>query len=373
METRVPSRMESGTIRSMKSLLLLVVIGAAAGISLVTTEFVAVETPAPEFTWNGAPFRPTGFNYYPCMHPWTGTWERFNATELARDMALVKSLGGNCIRTFIQWPLVEPTIGVFNMTIVNRVEQFFQVCSSANVAIMFSFFDFGAPGWAGLDETTQDEMYTDPALIAREVAQLQLFIPLLKDYNCSFMWDLRNEPSSTRVSGEQFAAWVLNLTTTIRAMDPDHYIVVGGAYGNFENPAPYAPYVDAVCMHFYRARKEPQWKREFDNYIQLFEATGKPVIVQEFGWPTYEPAGITEEVQGDFYRAMLELCDARGADGIMAWCLWEFPTALWDPAEQNFGVLRPDASWKPAAHVFHDYATGTRQASWNLNGWEALF
>jgi endo-1,4-beta-mannosidase len=359
--------------RTIKSLLIIVAIGAAASITLVTTESLAVATPAPEFTWNGSPFRPIGFNYYPCTHPWTGTWEQFNATELADDMALVKQLGGNCIRTFIQWPLVEPTYGAFNSTIVNRVEQFFQVCSIANVAVMFSFFDFGAPQWAGLNETTQDEMYTNSTLIAREVAQLQFFITLLKDYNCSFIWDLRNEPSSSRVTGTQFAAWVQNLTATIRAIDPGHYIVVGGAYGNFENPAPYAQYVDAVCMHFYRARTEPQWKREFDNYVKQFEATGKPVIVQEFGWPTYEPSGITEDVQADFYRAMLELCDQHGIDGIMAWCLWEYPNALWNPAEQNFGVLRPDASWKPAAYVFHDFTAGQMQVTWNINSWEALF
>jgi len=373
MKHDITSRSIIDPPRVARSVLVIVAVAGIAGIALVTTEFAATSTPAPVFTWNGTPMRPVGFNYYPCTHPWTGTWEQFNATELANDMALVKQLGGNCIRTFIQWPLVEPTPGAFNMTIVNRVEQFFQVCSDANVAVMFSFFDFGAPAWAGLNETTQDEMYTSPALIAREVAQLQLFIPLLKDYNCSFIWDLRNEPSSERVTGTQFAAWVQNMTATIRAMDSDHYIVVGGAYGNFENPAPYAPYVDAVCMHFYRARTEPQWKREFDAYVKQFEATGKPVIVQEFGWPTYEPIGITEDVQADFYRAMLELCDAHGIDGIMAWCLWEYPNALWNPAEQNFGVLRPDARWKPAAQVFHDYAKGQRQASWNFNGWEGLF
>ncbi|MEX2684598.1 MAG: cellulase family glycosylhydrolase [Candidatus Sigynarchaeota archaeon] len=368
-----PERDTLDAANVMKTTFFIVMFAAIASITAITTEYTAVTTPAPEFVWNGVPFRPIGFNYYPCMHPWTGTWEQFNATELARDMALVKQLGGNCIRTFIQWPLVEPSLGVFNMTIVSRVEQFFQVCSNANVAVMFSFFDFGAPAWAGLNETTQDEMYTSPALIAREVAQLQLFIPLLKDYNCSFIWDLRNEPSSTRVTSTQFAVWVQNLTTTIRAMDSEHYIVVGGAYGNFEDPWSYAPDVDAVCMHFYRARTEPQWKREFDAYVKQFDATGKPVIVQEFGWPTYEPLGITEEIQADFYRAMLELCDAHGIDGIMAWCLWEFPTVTWNLSERDFGVLRPDGSWKPAAQVFHDYATGQRQATWNINGWGALF
>jgi hypothetical protein len=74
----------------MKSLLVIVAIAGIASVSLVTTEFAAVSTPAPVFMWYGTPFRPIGFNYYPCMHPWTGTWEQFNATELAGDMALVR-------------------------------------------------------------------------------------------------------------------------------------------------------------------------------------------------------------------------------------------------------------------------------------------
>jgi hypothetical protein len=129
--------------RVMKSLLLIVAIAGLASTTLVMTEFVAVPKPSPAFTWNGSPFRPVGFNYYPCTHPWTGTWDQFNATELARDMVIVKQLGGNCIRTFIQWPLVEPSLGVFNMTIVNSVVQFFrcvatptwQSCSRSSTSV----------------------------------------------------------------------------------------------------------------------------------------------------------------------------------------------------------------------------------------------
>src|SRR5271157_520777 len=362
-----------GSRFSMTSLLSVLVIAGIIATTIPATEYLFVQSPAPAFTWNGNPFRPIGVNYYPCTHPWTGTWTAFNATELASDMQVVKALGGNCIRTFLQWPIVEPAMGAFNMTIVSRVMRFFQVCSAANIAIMFSFFDYGAPAWANLPSGMEDEMYVNQTLIKREVAQLQLIIPLVDTYSAAFMWDIKNEPSSSRITDTQFATWVENMSATIRAMDSRHLIVVGGAYGNFENPAQYAPYVDAVCMHFYNARTDPDWKREFDSYVQEFQAAGKPVIVQEFGWPSYSGDNITESMQADNYKVMFELCDEHHIDGIMAWCLWEYPNPLWSPAEKFFGLLHPNGTWKPAAHVFHDYATGHRDSTWNFNGWEAMF
>ncbi|MHA1731101.1 MAG: glycoside hydrolase 5 family protein [Promethearchaeota archaeon] len=337
-------------------------------IVVPATEYSAVGTPTPVLSWNGAPFRPVGVNYYPRNHPWTGTWEAFNATELRSDLERVKALGGNCVRTFIQWRLVEPEPWVFNQTIVDLLVEFFEVASEEGVAVILSFFDFGPPGWA---DAEQDEMYTNQTLVAHQVAQLQLLIPLLRNQKAAFTWDLQNEPKSTRVGVDEFVGWVENLTTTIRGLDDEHLVVVGGGYGNFEDPAPYASLVDAVCPHFYKARTEPQWKREFQRYLGTFTATGKPVILEEFGWPVY--GQISEQAQAGFYAATFEMCDDLQIAGVVAWCLWDYSVELWNPQEEHFGLLRVDGSWKPAAHAFHDYATGHRWCTRNFNGWEALY
>lgn len=344
----------------------------AIAVVVPASDLLLVSSPEPAFTWNGAPFRPVGVNYYPRDHPWEGTWTRFNLTVLQDDFAAIKALGGNCIRTFIQWRLVEPSMGVFNETIVSRIEAFFDAASDAGLAVMFSFFDFGPPAWAGVGEDGQDQMYVDATLIERQVAQLQHVIPRVNHTTAAFIWDLRNEPRSTTVTRQQFRAWVSTLVAAIRSMGDTHLIVVGGGWDNFEDPSMYADLdVDAVCMHFYQSRDKPTWKRDFEKYAAMFAATGKPVILQEFGWPTYDAYGITEEMQASYYKGIFDASDKAGVAGIMPWCLWDYPVDLdWqgtgDHGEEHYGLLRVDGSWKPAAHAFFDYATGNHARSWIL-------
>ncbi|MHA1684698.1 MAG: cellulase family glycosylhydrolase [Promethearchaeota archaeon] len=359
------------SLQKVKPNLILAFSLVSIGIIVPITEFWGIETPEPVLEWNSMPFRPVGTNYYPRDHPWTGTWTEYNGTEIREDLSRLSALGGNCIRTFIQWKLVEPSLGVFNGTIVNRIVDFFNACSEKNIAIMFSFFDFGPPAWAGVE---QDQMYVDQALIARQVAQLEYIIPLVNETNASFMWDLRNEPRSKNVTREQFSQWVLNLTMTIKNMGDTHYVAVGGGWDNFEDPAIYSDLpVDVVCFHFYQSRDSPTWKRDFQKYVKKFMATGKPVVLQEFGWPTWtEGNSITETMQENYFKGIFDECDRAGVAGIMSWCLWDYSVDLdWygtgDHSEEHFGLLHVDGSWKPAAHAFHDYATGDHARTWNIN------
>ncbi|MHA1372624.1 MAG: glycoside hydrolase 5 family protein, partial [Promethearchaeota archaeon] len=363
------------------------------------TEFFSVKTPAPVLYWNGKVFRPLGFNYYPRDHPWTGLWTDFNATEVREDLLKIKELGGNCVRTFVHWKLIEDEFGVWNWTTVERVENFFEIAEDVNISIQLSFFDLGIPeitswspytwsntslyddGWQGLyrddfeseeqyQEALNDAKFTNESIINHEIAQLQFLIPRLKNYSSAFIWDIMNEPHSKNVPLETFATWVGRLTAAIKQVDTEHLVVVGGGWENFEVPSIYKDLdVDAVCVHFYRARGSPTWKRQFDYYIQDFIDTGKPVILQEFGWPSYDDIGITEEIQGEYYRAIFDECDKHGVAGIMAWCLWDYTVDLdWkhegDHSEEHFGVLRTDGSWKPSAQAFHDYATGEHERTW---------
>lgn len=370
MHTENPSKEEKS--RGMRipwnkvnTVILIMLIAVAC---LPITEYWTISTPSPQFVWNGTPFRPVGVNYYPRTHPWTGTWEQFNATELAEDCRLIKSLGGNCLRTFIQWRLVEPVPWVYNMTIVSRVVEFFQVVSAENLSIMLSFFDFGPPEWAHVN---QDAQYYNATLIAHQKAQLEFMIPLLNQSKAAFIWDLRNEPSSQTVPMEDFVLWVENLTTTIRALGDSHYIVVGGGYGNFEDPSDYAHLVDAVCMHWYGAGREPQRRRAFEVYLQKFTDCAKPIIVQEFGWSS--SGNVTEEMVAEYYRTMFNLFDKHGIAGIMPWCLWDYGPNFWSESEANFGLMHYDGTLKRAGLVFQQYTQGTLESASNYWGWEGLY
>ena len=116
----------------------------------------------------------------------------------------------------------------------------------------------------------QDSQYDNNTLIAHQVAQLEYIIPKINETKAAFMWDLRNEPTSHRVSSTTFVKWVEDLTSTIRDLGDTNYNVVGGTHGNFEDPRPYTHLVDVVCMHFYQALDKPHRKQAFRDDLQIF-------------------------------------------------------------------------------------------------------
>jgi endo-1,4-beta-mannosidase len=345
-------------MKQIKSLFLITL-----GLLLITfviplTEPIGIKTPEPQLTWNKVPFRPIGVNYYPRTHPWTGTWTEFNATEFAEDCERIKALGGNSLRTFIQWELIEPEPWIYNQTIVERVVKFFEVASEHDLALIFTFFDFGPPKWAG---TTEDQMYVNTTLIEHQNAQLKFLLPLVNETKAAFIWDIRNEPRSKTISVEEFTLWVENISTCIRNLGDSHYITVGGAWENFEDPRPYAHAIDIVCFHYYSSQGSPNRFRMFDKYIQMFLETGKPIIAEEFGWPSY--GNITEEMQDFYYKFLFEQFDKYNIAGVLPWCLWDYGPNFWSESEANFGLLRYDGSWKPIAYTFQNYALGNREYS----------
>jgi endo-1,4-beta-mannosidase len=338
---------------------MIVIFLAVPLIPLADTLFLT--KPAPAFTWNGAPFRPIGFNYYPRTHPWAGTWTAFNDTELRKDLQVIKSLGGNCIRTFIQWGLVEPHPGIYNSTIVNRIIQLFDIASEENIAIQFAFFDWGLNGYWPTNEI--GHKFTNQTMIDHEIAQLQYLIPLLKSKSAAFMWDLTNEPGDQYLGKEDFRNWVRQLSNAIRSIDDTHLITVGGAQWSNWDPIGYADLIDCVCLHYYRSASKilenKNWIPDYKYQLSLFRKTGKPVIVQEFGISNDE---ISEEVAADYLKDIFTISDQYGIAGIIPWCLWDYgPDFSGTQREAQFGFLRYDETWKPVAHVFHSYNNNTFQ------------
>jgi hypothetical protein len=100
-------------------------------------------------------------------------------------------------------------------------------------------------------------------------------------------------------------------------------------------------------MHTYDAGTVAQ---ELD---QLRAQTAKPIIIEEFGWPTGPGCmeNYSETTQVRLYQAVLDAAKER-TSGVVAWTLRDYdagPTDRWDTFEDNFGLIRPDGSLKPAA------------------------
>ncbi len=359
--------------RDTKSILCLCVLTGAFLITFLQPllEYTDLKHPEPQFTWNGNRFRPVGFNYYPSVNTWRKMWQYFNDTVIEKDILLLKSLGGNCLRTALTWDMIESgSIGNYNITTMEHLETLFDFAGTHNISIMLVFFDWGPP--ACYNNPGRD-IWTNATLMQAQANLLTYVVSRLKDKPAAFMWDLINEPKDDVLTINQFAEWVGAMVNAIKGTGDLHYIVVGGGFGNFADPTPYASLVDAVCMHFYgQIYFYNLWKKDFETYLQLYKRAGKPIILQEFGLST---SGIyNQNDQAQFYKSILDLCDANNIAGIMPWCLLDFRTELtWttDESHRFYGVIDWDYNWKPAAYVFRDYCLGQRQSSFNWD-WQLL-
>ncbi|NTU80323.1 MAG: hypothetical protein HGA45_13265, partial [Chloroflexales bacterium] len=113
-------------------------------------------------------------------------------------------------------------------------------------------------------------------------------------------------------------------------------------------------YSDLVSVHIYNADDAA---RQLD---ELRRQTGRPILLQEFGWPTGPPCavrGYSEVEQEQVYRTTLEAARGRVA-GVMAWTLRDYdpgPTYRWETREEYYGLVRPDGTLKPAAARLRDW------------------
>jgi hypothetical protein len=157
----------------------------------------------------------------------------------------------------------------------------------------------------------------------------------------------------------------------VKRLDPNHLVTVGMAhYINLYQPGPdgrrVVDYSDVISFHNYNA---PDTLRQLE---EIRKHTWKPILLQEFGWPSGPPCTVPEynETQQEaVYREMLSAADGRVA-GVIAWTLRDFdagPTMRWDTREEYYGLYRPDDTLKPAALAFQAYAAPPLPSSTTTN------
>ena len=121
----------------------------------------------------------------------------------------------------------------------------------------------------------------------------------------------------------------------------------------------FAGIVDFVSFHCYDAGG---LRTQIDA---LTARTGKPVLLEEMGWPTgpdklsSSKAVYDEPTQSFLYHTMLDDAKASTLAGVIEWQLEDLPIGtlqhyIKPSIEAWFGLVRRDGSLKPAAALFRD-------------------
>jgi WD40 repeat protein len=323
--------------------------------SVKAAQFVRIENG--HLSLNGQPVKLKGFNFYPHLAPWNAMWQHWDGPQVAADLDKVRDLGANTLRVLVpyganyEWTQAD---GTPQPQMLDELEQMIGLAADRNMRVLLTLFDFyGDFPLAGTADEAANWRYLE-TLAAR-----------YRDDPRVLGWDLHNEPDNYTLwqqdNQAQVLSWLARAAQHLRQTDPNHFITIG--LGNWQNLSQAGPdgvnalaQEDLVALHDYDATS-------LDRQIDEVQASGGatlPVVLEEFGWPS-APSELTadysETTQAGRYRQSLDTIARRNLDGGLAWSLWDFtPNSVLnlkpDIAQQFFGLVRLDGSFKPAAQVW---------------------
>ena len=301
-----------------------------------------------QLVYQGKPIQIKGVNYYPQWRPWGAMWKGWDGPQMERELRAARDqLGINTVRLMVPYNFFSEKNGdgVVTPKMIRRLREAIQIAGSQDLRVIVTLFDF-FESFPGPGTGTE----------AKNLEYLRALLPSFADDDRILAWDLHNEPDNYGIwkagDPKKVLRWLGRMADEVHALAPRQLVTVGmGRASGLWLPGPdgrrVVDYSDVVSMHTYDAGTVAQ------ELAQLRAQTGKPIIIEEFGWPTGPGCmeNYSETTQVRLYRAVLDAAKDR-TSGVVAWTLRDYdagPTDRWDTFEDNFGLIRPDGSLKPAA------------------------
>ncbi len=322
--------------------------GAATPAARQSIPGTFVQAAGGQLIYQGQPIQIKGVNYYPQWRPWGAMWKGWDGPQMQRELQSARDqLGINTVRLMIPYNFFteKDGDGVVTPKMIRRLHEAVQIAGSLNMRVIMTLFDFyeSFPGPGTSNET-------------KNLEYLRALLPSFAADDRILAWDLHNEPDNYGIwkagDPQKVLRWLGRMADEVHALAPRQLVTVGmGRASSLWLPGPdgrrVIDYSDVVSMHTYDAGTVAQ---ELD---QLHTQTAKPIMIEEFGWPTGPGCmeNYTETTQVRLYQAVLDAAKDR-TSGVVAWTLRDYdagPTDRWDTFEDNFGLIRPDGSLKPAA------------------------
>ncbi|GAA3862823.1 hypothetical protein [Celeribacter arenosi] len=294
-----------------------------------------------------APWRGTmkGVNYYPSATPWRDFWPTFDLQTIAEDFDLLRDLDADSVRIFLTR---ETFIRDDYETALENLSDMLALAEQKGLRVVPTLFDlkgdYNLSGW------TDDALFLERVMPTLAAAPAVAFV------------DVKNEPDLdfTYHGEETVLAWIKSMVAVSRSLAPDMPLTVGWA--SAEAAKDYLLDFDVITYHDY-APIDGAGDRLAE--VQLL-AGDAPVVVTEIGETDYTALlGFPSSQTAQANRLHARLSALAGADGVMVWTLYDFPTV--DPGvvgsspwvrrlQARFGMIMADGTEKPAADVFRSAA-----------------
>ena len=308
-----------------------------------------------QLTRNGQTVLLKGVNYYPQWRPWGEMWRNWNGPQIARELRLAHDeLGINTVRVLLPYNGTGAKQGAGHVTpkLLGRLRELAQIAGDLDMRLVITLFDFYVnfepPGTPGYE---------------RDLAYIRTLVGAFANDERIAIWDVHNEPDHYGAWDDRQAEvldWLGRMADEIHRVAPRQLVTVGmGQTHDLWQPGPDGrrpiDYSDVVSAHLYDPGPATA------QLDELRAHTGKPLLIEEFGWPTdpqCQAPNYTEATQAQLYRDIIGLARNR-TSGVLAWTLRDYdfaPKMRWDSREEHYGLYRADGTLKPAADALRAYA-----------------
>jgi endo-1,4-beta-mannosidase len=258
--------------------------------------------------YNNTEFVIKGINYYPKNTAWDTFGELFNKETIARDFDILKKAKLNSIRIFIQYD--DFGQADIKPEKLEKLKTLLDLAQEKNLKVIVTLFDFYS------DYTLQNWTLTH--------RHADKIVSAFKNHKAIIAWDIKNEPDLDFENREESNVinWLQHMITVVKEADPNHLITIG--WSNATEAAKLEDQVDFVSYHFYNSIDD------FENENQtLDKITKKPIVVGEFGIPSYKGfwngwLGENENGQAQYHQK-IQTVFKKNKIAFMSWTLYDFP------------------------------------------------
>jgi hypothetical protein len=289
--------------------------------------------------YNNVDFISKGINYYPKNSAWDTFGDLFNKDTISKDFDIIKKAKLNSIRIFIQYE--DFGKADIKPEKLEKLKTLLDLAETKNLKVVVTLFDFYS------DYTL--ESWT---LTSRHAEKI---VTAFKDHKAILAWDIKNEPNLDFENRDKnnVLNWLQQMITVIKENDSNHLVTIG--WSNSYEATNLEDKVDFVSYHFYNAIDDFE-----TEYATLDKATKKPIVIQEFGVPSYRGiwnwTGKNADGQAEYHKKMQELFKKNNL-AFMSWTLYDFPAVPnqvagkwpWQKNRQKkFGFIDEKGKEKPA-------------------------
>lgn len=339
----------------------------AAGPTAGADDFVRIR--GDQFVYQGQVVKLKGTNYYPRQYMWATMWSSWDWPAITSEVPMMRDLGLNCIRILVPYSKGGWSYNP-SATKLQQLEDLVNLCGANGIKCIVTLFDwetsFPAAGTA-----TETNHYTYLAAIVNR----------LKNNPHVFLWDVKNEPDHPDNYGkcdcnpgacgnwdcnpakrDQIISWLQRMCNRCRELDANHYATAGMRW--WANLPDVLSFCDVAIFHSY-------WPNIYSEEIPQTKgymgANPKPILVEEWGWPSHPTPCLRDGVliydynetqQLDLYKSHLRAIEQYGIAGGLQWMTFDaknYSYSQTDSFENYFGLWRYNLSLKPAAVYYRDH------------------